>query len=140
MRKIYFVVFLIFPYFNVFCSSQEVLKNNEEYVEELKIMEGAWIKTRDGILVQAGSFEYYQEMEELKRCHGSYAKNPTPQNVENMVDAFFSGLKNLFNNLENWFMNMTPGYLRKLANALESRGCRNYSEYRRGIVRSGIER
>ncbi len=116
------------------------LKVTKEYVEELKIMEGAWIKTRDGILVQAGSFEYYQEMEELKRCHGSYAKNPTPQNVENMVDAFFSGLKNLFNNLENWFMNMTPGYLRKLANALESRGCRNYSEYRRGIVRSGIER
>ena len=35
MRKIYFVVFLIFPYFNVFCSSQEVLKNNEEYVKEI---------------------------------------------------------------------------------------------------------
>lgn len=91
------------------------LKVTKGYVKELKIMEGAWIKTRDGILVQAGSFEYYQEMEELKRCHGSYAKNPTPQNVENMVDAFFSGLKNLFTNLENWFMNMTPGYLRKRA-------------------------
>ena len=84
--------------------------------------------------------ELNQEMEELKRYHGSYVKNPSPQNVEDMVDAFFGGLKNLFNNLENWFMNMTSGYLRKLANALESRGCRNYSEYRRGIVRSGIER
>ena len=85
-------------------------------------------------------FAFYLRLD----CRGSlrclYTKNPTPQNVENMVDAFFSGLKNLFNNLENWFMNMTPGYLRKLANALESRGCRNYSEYRSGIVRSGIER
>ena len=35
MRKIYFVVFLIFPYFNVFCSSQEELKNNKEYVIEI---------------------------------------------------------------------------------------------------------
>jgi len=34
MRKIYFVVFFIFPYFNVFCSSQEVLENNREYVEK----------------------------------------------------------------------------------------------------------
>lgn len=35
MSKIYFVVFLIFPYFNVFCSSQEELKNNKEYVIEI---------------------------------------------------------------------------------------------------------
>ena len=35
MCKIYFVVFLIFPYFNVFCSSQEALNNNEEYVKEI---------------------------------------------------------------------------------------------------------
>lgn len=31
----YFVVFLIFPYFNVFCSSQEELNNNENYVKEI---------------------------------------------------------------------------------------------------------
>lgn len=34
MRKIYFVVFLIFPYFNVFCSNHEALNNNMRYVEK----------------------------------------------------------------------------------------------------------
>ena len=35
MRGIYFVVFLIFPYFNVFCSSLEALPNNEGYEKEI---------------------------------------------------------------------------------------------------------
>ena len=35
MRGIYFVVFLISPYFNVFCSRLEALNNNEEYVEDI---------------------------------------------------------------------------------------------------------
>lgn len=36
MRKIYFVVFLISQYFNVFCSTQEELNNEEEYVENIR--------------------------------------------------------------------------------------------------------
>lgn len=35
MRGIYFVVFLISPYFNVFCSRLEALNNNEGYVKEI---------------------------------------------------------------------------------------------------------
>ena len=35
MRGIYFVVFFISPYFNVFCSRLEALNNNEGYVKEI---------------------------------------------------------------------------------------------------------
>lgn len=35
MCKIYFVVFLIFPYFNVSCSSLEAFPNNEEYEKDI---------------------------------------------------------------------------------------------------------
>ncbi|MCR5699154.1 MAG: hypothetical protein K6G52_05865 [Treponemataceae bacterium] len=91
-------------------------------------------------MFQAGSNEYFQEMEELKRSYGSYVKNPSPENAKSMVDAFFGGPKGFFDDFEKWLLSMTPGYLRKLASLLENRGCKNYREYKKGVFKSGIER
>ena len=46
MREFYyFVVFFIFPYFNIFCSSHEALKNNMQYVKKTnKIAAGCFVK------------------------------------------------------------------------------------------------